>query len=132
MLKKDIFISYDRGRDKNYKNLLNAWDDNGRFNFSFYDHVDDVVTGDAIADSITQSLISKIDQVSHFICIVGENTHKSHWVKWEITKAIRLKKKLIAVKTNAANMLPSELLSANVSWANLFTEASVLDAIEQA
>ena len=42
MAKKTIFISYDYDNDKQWKNLLVAWDKNDDFAFTFYDASVDV------------------------------------------------------------------------------------------
>jgi hypothetical protein len=52
----------------------------------------------------------------HFLCLVGEKTHKSTWVAWEINKAIALKKKVIAVKIAKDNTTPSSLYGVGATW----------------
>lgn len=132
MAKKKIFISYDYDNDKNYKNLLKAWDANGTFDFSFHDHSADVSINSTNATAIKRAISAKINNATYFLCIIGKKTHKSSWVKWEIEKAKELKKKLVAVKIDSANTTPPELLNAGASWAMSFTEDSITKAIDDA
>jgi len=132
MAKKKIFISYDYDNDKNYKNLLKAWDANGTFDFSFHDHSADVSINSTNATAIKRAISAKINSATYFLCIVGKKTSKSSWVKWEIDKAVDLNKKLVAVKTDSTNTSPIELLNVGASWAMSFTEAAIKNAINNA
>ena len=132
MAKKKIFISYDYDNDKNYKNLLKAWDASGTFDFSFHDHSADVSINSTNATAIKRAISAKINSATYFLCIVGKKTSKSSWVKWEIDKAVDLNKKLVAVKTDSTNTSPIELLNVGASWAMSFTEAAIKNAINNA
>lgn len=132
MAKKKIFISYDYDNDKSYKNLLKAWDANGTFDFSFHDHSADVSINSTNAAAIKRAISAKINSATYFLCLVGKKTHKSNWVKWEIEKAVDLKKKIVAVKIDSTNTTPSELLGVGASWAMSFTEESIKNAINKA
>ena len=132
MAKKKIFISYDYDNDKNYKNLLKAWDANGTFDFNFHDHSADVSINSTNAVAIKRAISAKINAATYFLCIVGEKTYKSSWVKWEIEKAVELKKRIVAVKTKSTNTTPNELLGIGASWAMSFSEESITNAINKA
>lgn len=129
---KKIFISYDYDNDKHYKNLLKAWDANGKFDFSFHDHSADVSINSTNAGVIKRAISAKINSATHFLCIVGKKTHNSSWVEWEIDKAVELGKKIIAVKTDSTNTTPSGLYGVGASWAMSFTEESVKSAVNGA
>ena len=128
MAKKTVFISYDYDNDRHYKNLLLAWDKHSEFDFSIDDHSADISINSTDAAIIKRAISNKINNASCFLCIVGKDIRNSHWVKWEILKAIELKKKIIAVKTDSSNESPSEILGAGASWAMSFT----FDAIKKA
>lgn len=130
MAKARIFISYDYDNDRNYKNLLVAWDKNSEFDFSFYDESVDVSVNSTDAAAIKRVISARISNASHFLCLVGQETHRSQWVAWEIERAKELKKKLVAVKIKRTNTSPSGLLYARVSWAMSFTFDSIKKAIE--
>lgn len=129
--KKKIFISYDYTNDKHYKNLLLAWDANKLFDFSISDKSADVGINSVNASAIKSVLSRYINASTYLLVIVGKKTHKSDWVKWEIEKAVELKKRIIAVKTDRENNSPSELYGIGASWAMSFTYQSIKDAIEK-
>lgn len=132
MAKKKIFISYDYDSDKGYKNLMKAWDANGTFDFSFHDHSADVSIDSTSSTAIKRAISAKINSATYFLCIVGAKTNKSNWVKWEIDKAVELKKKLVAVKIDSSNTSPNELLGVGACWAMSFTEDAIKKAINDA
>ena len=132
MAKKKIFISYDYDNDKHWKNLLVAWDKNKEFDFAFYDASVDVSVDSTDAAAIKRVISARVGSATHFLCIVGEHTHKSGWVKWEIEKAIELKRKLIAVRTDVGNTSPDATLGVGASWAMSFTFDSIKKAVDEA
>jgi hypothetical protein len=132
MAKKRVFISYDYDNDRHYKNLLVAWDANKEFDFSFYDASVDVSVDSNNAAAIGRVISARINSSTHFLCIVGEKTHKSKWVAWEIDKAVELKKKIVAVKTGKDNTTPTGLYGVGATWALSFTFASIKKALEDA
>ena len=132
MAKKKIFISYDYDNDKQYKNLLLAWDENSEFDFGFSDQSADVSIQSTDAAAIKRAISAKINAATYFLCLVGSKTSKSSWVTWEIEKAKDLKKKLVAVKISSGNTTPSGLLNAGASWAMSFTFDAIKKAIEDA
>ncbi|MCL3781449.1 TIR domain-containing protein [Prolixibacteraceae bacterium JC049] len=132
MAKKRVFISYDYDNDKHYKNLLLAWDANKNFDFYISDYSADVSINSTNAVAIKSTLSRYINQGTVFLVIVGKNTHKSDWVKWEINKAVGLGKKIVAVKTDRGNTSPSELMGVGASWAMSFTYDAISKAIKEA
>lgn len=112
MAKKKIFISYDYDNDRNYKNLLVAWDKNQDFDFGFSDLSADVSIDSSNAAAIKAAISAKINEATYFLCLVGKRTSSSKWVAWEIEKAKELKKRLVAVKIESTNPTPSGLLNA--------------------
>ena len=121
MTKKKIFIGYDYDNDKNYKNILLAWDENKVFDFNFTDKSADVSINSHDVDVIKRAISAKINQSDIFLCLIGEHTRKSEWIKWEIRKAIELEKKIIAVKIKKDYESPDEIKNANAKWAMSFT-----------
>ena len=132
MAKKKIFISYDYENDRYWKNLMVAWDANSLFDFSFNDTSVDVSVDSTNAAAIKRAISARINNATYFLCIVGKKTHKSGWVKWEIEKAVDLKKKLVAVKTDSGNTSPDALVGVGASWAMSFTFDSITKAISAA
>ena len=132
MAKKKIFVSYDYDNDKNYKNLLLAWDANKKFDFSMYDHSVDVSVDSTNAAAIKRVISVRINESTYFLCIVGSKTYKSGWVAWEIAKAVELKMKIVAVKIDSSYTSPAGLLGVGASWAMSFTFDSISNAIDKA
>jgi Thoeris protein ThsB, TIR-like domain len=132
MAKKKVFISYDYDNDRNYKNLLLAWDKNSDFDFGMSDQSADVSINSTNATAIKRAISAKINNATYFLCIIGKKTNESSWVKWEIKKAVELKKKIIAVKTDTTNTSPNEIIGVGAKWALSFTFTSIKKAIDDA
>ena len=132
MAKKKVFISYDYDNDRNYKNLLLAWDANDEFDFSLYDQSIDVSVDSDDAYVIKRVISARINSSTYFLCIIGEKTYLSDWVNWEINKAVELNKKIVAVKIDSDNTSPSAILGIGATWAMSFTFDSIKKAIDNA
>lgn len=128
--KKKVFISYDYINDKHYKNLLLAWDQNKRFDFYISDYSADVSIDSTKASAIKSVLSRYINEATVLLVIVGKQTHKSDWVRWEINKAFELGKRIVAVKTDRENLTPPELYNIGASWAMSFALVSISNAID--
>ncbi|MFJ7842033.1 TIR domain-containing protein [Lysinibacillus sphaericus] len=130
---KKIFISYHSDKEgTNHKNLLVAWskNDNGHFDIKFDDTSVGVSINSTNAAYIKTVITNKIKESPVFLALVGENTHNSEWCKWEIDKAIELKKKIVAVKINKSYESPSNLLGIGATWAMSFTYEAIKKAID--
>jgi hypothetical protein len=124
-----VFISYDYDNDRDYKNMLLAWAKNNSFSdINFNDGSADISINSTDKSVIQRAISAKINASDKFLCLVGKNLKRSNWVKWEIAKAVELKKKIIAVKIESTNESPAELLGVGAIWAMSFT----YDAIEKA
>lgn len=130
--KKKIFVSYDYDNDRHYKNLLLAWDAHTLFDFSIHDHSADVSINSTNASAIKSVISRYVNEATYFLVIVGPKTHKSTWIKWEITKAVELGKRIVAVKTERENISPDELMGVGASWAMSFTYDAIKNAIANA
>ena len=82
------------------------------------------------ADTITSAISARINNSTYFLCIIGEKTYKSAWVKWEINKAVELGKKIVAVKIHPSNTLPDEIVGVGASLAMHFRLESIETAID--
>jgi len=130
MAKRTIFISYDY--DKKYKNMLAAWDASKEFDFGFSDQSADVSIDSNDAAAIKRAISTKSNAGTYFLCLVGKQTHKSEWVDWEISNAVELEKKIVAVKLDASNTTPSGLQNVGAKWAMSFTFDSIKKAVDSA
>lgn len=127
-----IFISYrDDYEGSKHKNLLVAWSKNDNFpEVSFYDNSVGTSINSTDAYYIKQKISDKIKNSDIFLCLVGEHTHKSEWVAWEIKKAKELGKKIIAVKISKNYNTPIELYGIGAKWALDFSKWSILNAMD--
>lgn len=129
MAKNKVFIGYDYDNDKAAKDRLLAWDTSKEFDFSSYDRSFEVAVDSEEAIAIKQDLAARIRDSSYFLCIVGKETYHSGWMAWEIRKALELKNKLVAVKTDSTNNSPTVLQRVGASWSALFNFDSIKKAM---
>jgi hypothetical protein len=128
-----MFISYHSDLEgTKYKNLLVAWskNDSNHFDITFDDQSVGVSINSTNAAYIKSVITGKIRNSNTFLCLVGENTHKSDWVSWEIAKAVELNKKIVAVKISNSYTSPTKLLNVGATWARSFTYDAIKKAIE--
>jgi hypothetical protein len=129
MAKNKVFVGYDYDVDEAAKDRLLGWDVDKEFDFSSYDRSFDVAIDGEKAAAIKQELAARIGDSSHFLCIVGKETYRSAWMAWEIRKAVELKKKLVAAKTDSTNNSPAALQGVGASWSTLFDFESIKKAM---
>ncbi|WP_103027206.1 TIR domain-containing protein [Salinibacter altiplanensis] len=130
--KTSVFVSYDYDNDREYKNLIIAWDKNDEFNFEVYDESVDVSVDSNDASSIRRVISRRIKKSDVFLCLVGNSTYKSEWVEWEIEKADELDKEFAAVKIEKGNDTPDALYGKNAEWAYTFNFERVKESINNA
>ena len=141
MAKKKVFVSFDWDNDKHYKFLLQAWDANPDFEFTFSDHSSSEINSWDIS-TVRGALTRKINTATHTLVLVGKEANKKHadsneigyknWLNFEIAKSKENKNKLIAVKLSSTNTSPDELLYSGASWAMSFNRDSILKALNNA
>lgn len=141
MAKKKVFVSFDWDNDKRYKFLLQAWDANPEFEFSFSDYSSKEINSWDIP-VVRTALTRKINTATHTLVLVGEEANKEHsdaneigyknWLNFEIAKSKKNGNKLIAVKLSSTNTSPDELLGSGASWAMSFKENNIIKALEEA
>jgi hypothetical protein len=130
---KKVFVSYHSAQeDTLHKNLLVAWskNDSSHFDIKFDDTSVGVSINSTNATYIKSVIKGKISESPVFLCLIGENTHNSDWVKWEIEKAVELKKKIVAVKIKNSYTSPTNIFGVGASWAKSFTYDSIKKAID--
>jgi len=96
-----------------------------------YDGFVTVPANSADAGPIRRVISQRISDCPIFLCIVGKHTHKSKWVAWEIEKAVELKKKIIAVKTDRSYTTPDGLYGVGETWALSFAFDAMKIAVEE-
>ena len=131
MATNKVFIGYDYDNDKAVKDRLLRWDANREFDFSSYDQSFGVAVDGPGAAAIKQDLTARIGDASYFLYIVGKESYRSGWVAWEVRKAVELKKKLVAVKTDSIYISPTALQRVGVSWSTMLNFDSIKQAIDR-
>ena len=129
MAKNRVFIGYDYDNDKAAKDRLLGWDTNNEFCFSSYDRSFDVAVDSDEAVATKQDVAARIGDSIHFLRIVGKETYRSGWMAWEIRKAVELKKKLLAAKTDSTNNSPTAMQRVGASWITTFNFDSIKKAV---
>lgn len=134
MGKKKVFVSFDHSEDVHYKNLLKAWSSNPNFEFEFDQRSPDVAINSVNASTIQSTLTTMMKQADYLLVLIGEKSYGSSWMNWEIQRAKQadVKLKLSAIKLNYFNITPSGLLNTSTSFANSFTQASIIEALDKA
>ncbi|MCK4635987.1 MAG: TIR domain-containing protein [Candidatus Moranbacteria bacterium] len=137
---KKIFVSFDYENDKRYKFLLEAWNENDQFDFTFDDHSSKEINSNEIA-RVKAALTRKINSAEITLIIIGKEANKNHpdsneigyknWINFEVAKSIEAKNSLVAVKINSNYESPEELLGEGASWASSFTEDNIIDALNK-
>lgn len=138
---KNVFVSFDYDKDRNYKYLLNAWDENDSFDFSFADHSSQAIDSDEIS-RVKAALTRKINSADVTLVIIGKDANKKHpdsdeigyknWINFEIAKSIEAGNSLVAVKIDSEYDSPEELLGEGASWAMSFNQEAIIKALNNA
>ncbi len=141
MAKKNVFVSFDYDNDKHYKFLLEAWDANSEFDFSFSDLSSQEIKSWDIP-RIKAALTRKINSATYTLVLVGKEANKKHsdsdeigyknWLNYEIAKSKSNKNKLVGVKLSSTNTSPDELLGSGAKWALSFKQDAIIKALNEA
>ena len=106
----NAFISYDHD-DQNQVNGFKLLKNNPKHPLDFQDHsLKDAVRdrsgrpiiyppSDPRSKSVRDEIIRKFDRASKLVVLIGDNTHQSEWVDWEINKFYEIKEKVSKEKT---------------------------------
>lgn len=130
---KKVFVSYDHSEDAYYKELLRAWDANKGFEFEFDLRSPNVPIDSTEARVIQGSLTKKMKESDYILVIIGEKSHTSKWMKWELERAKQsdTNLKFAAVKIKSGNTTPAGL-PGNTTIANGFTVDGILTSLNNA
>jgi len=107
---KNVFISYDHD-DQLQVNGFKLIKNNPNHPLEFHDHsLKEPVTdrngkpikyspSDPRSKPVRDEIISKFNNASKLVVLIGDDTHKSEWVEWEINTFFTMKAKLSGDKT---------------------------------
>lgn len=91
-----VFLSF-QAEDIRFANLLRATAANDRFDLEFYDESVKEAYNSNSAEYIKTKIRAKIDRATYTICLIGDSTHKSDWVCWELSESIKKDKGIICM-----------------------------------
>ena len=140
-MKPKVFVSFDYDNDKHYKFLLEAWNENPKFEFVFDDGTPQEIDSTNVG-RIKAALTSKIKEATHTLVIIGKDANSPHrnrnligyknWINFEVHQSIEHRKRIAAIKLVRTYESPDELLNAKAAWAYSFTEENIIKALEEA
>jgi hypothetical protein len=130
--RRRVFISF-QNEDLNEVNLFRGQAKNENSELDFIDSSIRVPFNSENAEYIKRGIRDRIDQCSVTVVFIGEKTHKSEWVDWEIRESIKRGKGVIAVKSSddPSLKIPKAIKEYNlkvVPWKH----AKIKDAIDEA
>jgi uncharacterized protein (DUF2344 family) len=138
LAKKNVFVSFDYENDRRYKYLLEAWNENPNFKFTFGDVTPREINSSNI-DRVKAALTTKINSAEYTLVIIGKEANKLHkdseligfknWINFEIYKSKINGNKLVAVKLDRSYVSPDELKDCGASWAMVFEEDAIIEAL---
>jgi len=141
MAKKKVIICFDYENDRHYRNLLNAWDANSDFDFSFNDITPSEIQSWNIP-TVKGELTKKINQATYTLVLIGKEANKKHkdsieigyknWQNFEIARSKENGNKLVAIKLDSTNDSPDEIYGSGASWAYSFTQDAIIKALNDA
>ena len=91
---RNVFVSYDMDNDKGMVSLLTNQAKDDRFPFVFRDYS----VKEPYEEKWKSRVRDKISQTSAVIIAIGEKTHESKAIDWEIREAHRQGKKVLGVR----------------------------------
>jgi len=140
LARKRVFISFDWHHDRDYRNLLSAFNKNPANDIEFLDSTpSEIDTMDV--GRVKAVLTTKLRDATHTLVLIGKYANTPHrdktkigtqnWQWWEIEKSKEERKKLIGVKIERSNESPTPLLNAGATWAG-YTVDSIIAALREA
>jgi hypothetical protein len=141
MPKKKVFVTYDYGTDKHFRQILEGWDDDPEFEFHFCIDPPLDINPDNIS-RVKAELTARIHSSTHTLVIVGRHANKDdrharlighkNWINFEIFQSRQNQNKIAAVKLHETHEPPDELAKAHVSWATAFQKDDIIRALTEA
>ncbi|GAM97564.1 hypothetical protein U91I_01190 [alpha proteobacterium U9-1i] len=133
-----VFVSFDWHHDRRYKHLLEAWDANTSFDFTFDDGTPDEIDSYNVG-RIKAALTMKVQAATHTLVVVGRHANERHrnasligyknWINFEVARSIDDGNRIVAVILDRSYELPEELRHANYTPVNGFTEMGIISGL---
>ena len=129
---RHVFLSFIE-EDLQLVELFRGQAKNANSDLAFDDYSLKIPINSDNADYVKQQIRNKIDGVSVTLCLIGDNTHNSDWVDWEIETSDKMGKGIVGMRlhSSSSDIVPDALNDVDadiVDW-NI---ADVMTAIEDA
>ena len=138
MAKKKVYVCFDYDRDKHYKYLMEAWDANPNFDFTFNDQSPDEIQSNDIS-VIKSCLTKKINAAAYTVVLAGKDANKTHkdylkigyknWQNFEVARSVDNGNKLIVVKLPEYTEAPEEAYGHGAEWVSEFSQQKIINAL---
>ena len=138
--KPKVFVSFDYENDRLYKQALDMWDANKRFDFTFQSHTPNEIQSENIG-RIKAVLTSKVKNATHVVVLVGRYANQIHpdtkligfrnWINFEVYQARLYKKKIVCVMLAPTNTLPEWLRGSGATLVSSFNEKDIIEALQK-
>lgn len=141
MAKKKVYVCFDYERDKHFKFLMEAWDANPNFEFSFNDQSPREIQSDNIP-TIKGVLSKKIREACFTVVLAGKDLNKIHpdskeigyvnWQNFEIARSVEYGNKLVIVKLPDYVEMPVEAMFKGAVRVGPFSQNNIIKGLEEA
>ena len=105
------YVCFDGDNDIHYYRLMQAWDKNERFDFTFVNAHDITQARDtSTEETIKRSLRTRLKASDVLIVLVGESTRNLYkFVRWEIEVALEMELSIIVVNLDGKKSINNDL-----------------------
>lgn len=141
MAKKKVYVCFDYEKDRHYKYLMEAWDANPNFDFTFNDRSPREIQSYSIS-VIKACLSKKINEATYTVILAGKDANKRHpdsaeigyinWQNFEIARSVNNGNKLVVVKLDSSCPIPVEALGRGAVIVTGFSQSNILQALNEA
>ena len=109
-----VFVSYDTYGVR-YRDRLLKWSHAKGFTYVYCDDTRETKFDSGESQALKTTVTQTIRASDLFLCLIGQQTYRSPWVRWELEQAASLKTPIIVVRMNSIDDVPPELEHTQVS-----------------
>lgn len=141
MAKKKVYVCFDYDRDKHYKYLMEAWNANPDFEFTFNDRSPREIQSDDIS-VIKACLTKKIKEADYTVVLAGKDANSRHsdsteigyknWQNFEVARSVDYGNKLVIIELPDYYEAPEECYGHGAIWAGKFNQENIINGLNRA
>ena len=141
MTKKTVYVCFDYERDKHYKYLMEAWNANPDFEFTFNDRSPREIQSNDIS-VIKACLTKKITEAKYTVVLAGKDANKRHpdaaeigyknWQNFEVARSVDNRNNLVIIKLPDYSEAPEECYGHGAVWAGAFNQENTIKGLNEA